>query len=101
MRGKCRTPCMCQHHLSGGGGGLFLLQRQNAPVNPKNVAAKGNGTAGHHNHILAIALQCRDILGDTRQPAGIDGVMIIINQNRRADLDDNGSGRADGRCSRV
>ena len=74
--------------LAGRGGGLAFLEFERARCKLEMGAAETDG-AGRHQHDLAAALvEARDIVGQRLEPVAPDFAPGFIDQDRRADLDD-------------
>ncbi len=54
LRRQGNAPRMCEHHLSGGCGGLLFFQRERLAAQPQHMAAKRDCAAGYNDDILAI-----------------------------------------------
>ena len=69
-----------QRRLAGGGGGLFLGQRQPAPAQPQAATAQGHGAGRHHQHLLAARPQPGQVGGEVGQPGAVRRAVLADQQ---------------------
>ena len=69
-----------QRRLAGGGGGLFLGQRQLAPSKPQAATTQGHGAGRHHQHLLAARPQPGQVGGEVGQPGAVRRAVLADQQ---------------------
>jgi hypothetical protein len=82
-----------QQDLAGGGGGLLLLQPQRPGRQLQVAAADRDGAGGDQDAPRSRAPGMRgDVVGQRVEPAAADCPVRLVDQQRRADLDDQPAG---------
>ena len=78
---------MHELHLPGGGGRLQIFEPRTSFVYAEYCTADGNGAGRYDQDLVTTALQRRNILGQSFEPASVN-VAISTDQERRAYFDD-------------
>src|SRR5690606_442791 len=74
--------------LADGGGRLAFLQPERPAFETEHMATHGDGPARDDQHFLAARAHFRDILGKRAQPCMAKPARAAVNEQRRADFDD-------------
>ena len=81
-----------ERDLADGGRGLALLQFQRATGQAEDMTADRNGTGRDDDHFLAGAMHRGDVVGERIEPRRLELAGVEIDQQGRADLDDDPAG---------
>ncbi len=87
-----------QADLAGRGRGLLLLEAQRSGGEAEMTPPDRDGAGRNQDHIGAALAQRRDVVGQRIQPFAPDAAALLVDQQGRADLDDQalGAGEAGG-----
>ena len=77
-----------QRDLPDGRGRLALLQPQGARRVAEHGAAERDGARGDHEHVDAAGMKLGDVLGERREPGMAQPPARPVDEQGRADLDD-------------
>jgi hypothetical protein len=87
LAGEARLVGMGQIDLADRGGGLLVLKLEIARLEAEQRPAERDRARGHHDHLLAAVPAGGEILRQRFQPL-VPQPPLVIDQQRRADLDD-------------
>src|SRR5208283_6192152 len=86
--GENFRPYARQGDLADGGGGLAVFELQLAFGQAKHRAPQCDRAGRNHENISALPVQVRDVLAKRFEPGPLDAALPAINEEGRADLDD-------------
>ncbi len=92
MRGEDGLIGLGEADLADRGGGLALLKRELAFGEAQRPAAERDRAGGDEDHVLGPAAEVGDVGGEAFEPAEAEPVGLGVDQERRADLDDDAAG---------
>ena len=79
---------MCQRNLAHGRRGLALFELQRTGGKLQFAPPERNGARGHEHDLLLARTQTQQVLDQGFEPGPVDLSGGLIDQQRRADLDD-------------
>src|SRR5579862_3774454 len=79
---------MRQADLPRSGGGLLFLELQIAASQAEMAAPDSDRARRDDQHLLAASTAARDVLNERREPIAADIAARVIDEQRRANLDD-------------
>ena len=86
--------------LPDGGGGLRLLQAERAGAELEHSAAERDGAGGDDEQVSFVLVQGGDVGGERVEPVALERAGILVDKQRRADLDDDAAEGREARCLR-
>jgi hypothetical protein len=78
---------MRETNLSGRGGRLFLFELDGLAREAEMAPSGGNRARGDQQHLDPLRLQPSDVVGEAVEPRAADGAGVVVDQQRRTDLD--------------
>ncbi len=77
-----------QRDLADRGRRLAVLQLERALAQARDMAPERDRPGGHDQHVRAARVQRRDVGDERVEPVLLQGAARVVDQQRRADLDD-------------
>ncbi len=87
-RPSASDPGARERDLPDGGGGLRVLELQRAARQLEHRAPERDRARRHDQHVAAVLVQRRDILGERGEPFLVHAAGRAVDEERGADLDD-------------
>jgi len=77
-----------QRDLSDGCRSLAFLELQRPPAEAEHATTERDGAGGDNHNLAAAARERGKVVDERVQPGGVDAAALAVDQQRRADLDD-------------
>jgi hypothetical protein len=74
--------------LPDGGERLFLRQARRLALEPQALAPDADGARADEDDVVALAVEVLDGLADGGEVDEVEGVVVRVDERRRADFDD-------------